>query len=150
MNTENQNQLDSFFNLSFDSKATQCILTIAKWARIGAICSFVGYGIALIVAVFGKNSSIDADSVGVAATKAGNIAGAFLSGIIGTIINYFLYRFSTAARQGVEGMDQLRLNQGLGDLRTYFKILGIIILIFLIIACLAILIGILSVAFMKH
>jgi glucan phosphoethanolaminetransferase (alkaline phosphatase superfamily) len=70
----------------------------------------------------------------------GAITGAFISAIIGCAINYFLYKFSTMTRDGLNNMNQVQLNQGLNNLSTYFKVLGIILLIVLIILGLAVVI----------
>ena len=65
----------------------------------------------------------------------------FVIGVGGTI-NYFLYRFAIAAAQGVETMDPSKLNEGLGSLRTYFKIYGILLLIVLAFVGLGVLVGV--------
>ena len=143
---ENENKLDDFFNLKFDNNSRETLRTIAVWARICAICAFVGYGIAILAAIIGRTqaraSLSDASSSLTVMSRGGAIAGAFISALIGCAINYFLYRFAVDAKQGIDNLDQTKLNEGLNSFKTYFKILGIIILIVLGIFALAILIGI--------
>jgi hypothetical protein len=142
---ESQNQLDSFFKISFDDNAREQLKTIALWAKICAICAFVSYAIALVVAFLGKTRTTafgDENAVVASTTKVAAIAGAVISAVIGYAINYFLYRFATDAKKGLDSIDQVKLNEGLINLKTYFKILGIIVLIALIICGLVILVGI--------
>jgi len=142
---ENQNQLDNFFNLQFDDESRNSLQTIARWARIAAICAFAGYGIALLAAIFGK-SPAEATGIGGSFGKASLITGALVSAIIGGAINYFLYRFAVDAKEGLTNVNQIKLNEGLGNLKTYFKIIGIFLLIVLIIFGLILIIGIISAA----
>ncbi|HXB44612.1 MAG TPA: hypothetical protein VNV85_11165 [Puia sp.] len=141
---ENQNRPDTIFNLSFDDSSRDNLRTIALWARICAISAFIGYAIALIAAFIGKVqlSSNEASGIGATFGKSSLIAGALVSAIIGCAINYFLYRFAVSAKEGLESDNQVKLNEGLINLKTYFKIVGILLLIVLIICGLAILIGI--------
>jgi membrane protein YqaA with SNARE-associated domain len=132
---ENQNQPDSFLKVTFDDNAREQLKTIALWAKICALCAFISYAVALIVAVFAKTKSVTFGGENLTLTsyaRAGAIAGAIISAVIGCAINYFLYRFATDAKEGLTGIDQIKLNDGLRNLKTYFKILGIILLIALI------------------
>jgi hypothetical protein len=142
---ENHNQDNSFLKVTFDDNAREQLKTIALWAKICAICAFISYAIALIVAFLGRTRTTtygDENAVVASTTKAAAIAGAVISAVIGYAINYFLYRFATDTKQGLDGIDQVKLNEGLLNLKTYFKILGIILLIVLIICGLIILVGI--------
>jgi NADH:ubiquinone oxidoreductase subunit 5 (subunit L)/multisubunit Na+/H+ antiporter MnhA subunit len=134
--TDSQNQLDRIFNLIFDNTARDHIKTMALWARICAICAFVGYIFTLIESIFGKSKYSEVDTEGFASsaafTRVGNIIGALVVITLGSIINYFLYQFAASANRGVKNMDQLKLNEGLRSLKTYFKILGVLLLIVLV------------------
>ena len=138
---ENQNQLDNVFKISFDNDAREQLQTIALWAKIAAICAFIGYVVALISAFFGKTQpsgfgTVEQSDAVNSFARGSVIAGTLVSVIIGSAINYFLYKFSVDTKQGLSGIDQIKLNMGLSSLKTYFKILGIILLICLIIAAL--------------
>jgi membrane protein YqaA with SNARE-associated domain len=141
----NHNQSDSFLKVTFDDNAREQLNTIALWAKICAICAFISYAIALIVAILGRTRSTafgDENALVTSSTKVGAIAGAVIGAVIGYAINYFLYRFATDAKRGLESIDQVKLNEGLLNLKTYFKILGIIVLIALIICGIVVLLGI--------
>src|ERR1700722_6179980 len=101
---ENQNQPDSFLKVTFDDNAREQLKTIALWAKICALCAFISYAVALIVAVFAKTRSVSFGGENLTVTsyaRAGAIAGAIISAVIGCAINYFLYRFATDAKQGL-------------------------------------------------
>jgi len=144
---ENQNQFDNVFNVSVDDNSRDNLRTIAIWARICALCAFAGYVVALLVAFFGKEQMPNgASSLAASFGKGSLIAGALVSAIIGCAINYFLYRFAMDAKEGLANANQLKLNEGLINLKTYFKIIGILLLIVLIICVLALVIVIIAAA----
>ena len=141
---ENYDQDNSFLKVTFDDNAREQLKAIALWAKICAICAFVSYAIALVVAFLGKTKTVafgNENAVIASTSKVAAIAGAVISAIIGCAINYFLYRFAIDAKKGLDSIDQVKLNEGLLNLKTYFKILGIIVLIALIICGIAVLIG---------
>ncbi|HLX91645.1 MAG TPA: hypothetical protein VKR32_08180 [Puia sp.] len=130
-------QQDSIFKLGFDENAKELLKSLALWAKICSVCAFIGYGINLIVAFLGRgNSRLSEESFNAVSTanysRAGAIASALISAAIGCAINYFLYRFSIETNRGVNNLDQFQLNEGFANLKTYFKILGIILVIALI------------------
>jgi len=139
---DNQQQSDTIFGFSFDSIGREYLKKIAWWARLVAICAFVGYGFELIAAIFGKRQYMRTydDTPTVSISSGNSIVGTFIIIIIGCALNYFLYKFSVATKDGLNNMNQLRLNEGLNNLRTYFKIQGILLLIGLIILGLAVVI----------
>ncbi|HVM89932.1 MAG TPA: hypothetical protein VMT76_17220 [Puia sp.] len=144
-----ENQLDNIFSLSFDEDTRNQLQTITLWAKISAICAFVGYGIAIIVAFLDKttSTSFSLNNEGAMVNsfaRGGMIAGALISAIIGTAINYFLYRFAVETKRGLSMVDPVKLNLGLASLKTYFKILGIILVICLILVALVILFALLA------
>ena len=136
---ENQANTEDIFDIAIDAKAKSLISDIALWAKIVAIVGFVSYGISLIVAFLGKNS-MGQNDLGVV-SRTSQIVGTLIVVIIGVIINLFLYRFSIEAKNGVEGVNQGQLETGFNNLRTYFKILGILTIIIISIMALALLFG---------
>lgn len=134
--------LDNFFNITFDTATRTLLRQAAVWAKIATICAFIGYGVTLIVAFIGRphyTLQSDESVVTTRATGAG-ILGAIITVAIGVFINYFLYRFAVSAIRGVDAMDSVRANEGFNSLRTYFKILGICLIIGLCFLLLALLV----------
>jgi hypothetical protein len=148
---QQEHQLDNFFNISFDAAAREHLKSITSWAKICAICAFVGYAISLVVTFFGTRTYASASSSDIGFStylRAGRSPlGTLLMVILFGIINYFLFRFSIDARRGLDSMDTVKLNEGLGSLRTYFKVYGIIVVIVLGIVALAFIVALLSIAF---
>jgi glucan phosphoethanolaminetransferase (alkaline phosphatase superfamily) len=125
MNMENtSNQNNSMFDLSIEGAARDFLQTAATWARIIAIVGFVTAGLSVLEAVIGKAG---ANSV----TLIGSTLGALIGAAITVAINIFLYRFATNTLNSLSNMNQIEFNAGINSLKTYFKILGIILIIVL-------------------
>jgi len=140
------NQLDNFFNIVFDDAIRSQIRSAASWARICALCAFISAGIGFVVALFARPSAtLDTDGGGVSSlVRTTTILSAFISGAISVFINYWLYRFATSTTKGMDAMDSVKTNEGFNDLRTYFKILGVILIIVLSFVALGVLVFLIS------
>ncbi|HTI92121.1 MAG TPA: hypothetical protein VL727_16115 [Puia sp.] len=119
--------LDNFFNIAFDGVTRAQLRQAAVWAKISTICAFIGYGVTLIVAFINQFST------------SASILGAFVVVALGSWVNYFLYRFAVSTIRGIDSMDSVKANEGFNNLRTYFKILGICLIIGLCLAALGVL-----------
>jgi hypothetical protein len=147
LTTPVSNQLDNFFNLAFDASTRAQLKQAALWAKICTLCAFIGYAVALVVAIFGRSdeTSLSGEGINVIFSSSGNnVFGAVITAAIGVFINYFLYRFATATARGMDSMDTIRTNEGFNSLRIYFKIYGIILIVCLSIAALVMLVGIIG------
>ena len=119
--------LDNFFNIAFDGVTRAQLRQAAVWAKISTICAFIGYGVSLISAVI------------VSYASSLSILGTLVAVALGTWVNYFLYRFAVSTIRGIDSMDSVKANEGFNNLRTYFKILGICLIVGLSLAALGIL-----------
>jgi hypothetical protein len=139
------NPLENFFNISFDEAARTQIKQAAVWAKVITLCAFVGYAVVLVVAIFGQTayqSTFTLDTEGVATyQQTSSMVGVVISIGLGVFINYFLYRFAVATAKGMDNMDNVKTNEGFNNLRRYFKIYGIIIIIALCFVVLGILLA---------
>jgi hypothetical protein len=138
---------DSLFGVHIDDTTKSHLRTAAIWARIIAMVAFVSYGINLIVAFIGKNPTLgdgEYSAIAASAGRTSQIAGALIGAIIGVIINLFLFRFAKYTTEAVDRQSQASLEMGFNGLKVYFKILGIIMLIFLILAGLVLLLVLLG------
>jgi hypothetical protein len=139
---DGSSSLDNFFNIAFDESTRAQVRKAAQWARICTLCAFIGYGIALIVAFFGKQVTIGDSEAGIQINntlRTTTIISSLITIGIGVWINYWLYRFATSAAKGMEAMDSFKTNEGFDSLRRYFKLLGILLIIGLSLAVLFIL-----------
>ena len=140
------NPLENFFNIALDTGIRAQIKQAATWARICALCAFIGYGVALIVAIFGRAAADSGESESVGnMVRIGRIGFVLVSILIGGAINYFLYRFAVATIKGINDMDNITTNDGFNSLRTYFKICGIILIIVLCLCALGMLVLVASI-----
>lgn len=138
------NELENFFNISFDEAARAQIKQAAVWAKVMTLCAFAGYAVVLVVAIIGQ-SAYPADSEGlVVYARTGNMVTVILTVAFGVFINYFLYRFAVATAKGMDNMDNIKTNEGFNNLRRYFKIYGILIIIGLSFVVLGILFGVVA------
>ena len=62
-----------------------------------------------------------------------------ISFLIGVALFVFLSKFSRKAKSGVDASDQYLINEGLGSLATYFKFIGILLIIIIVFALLGVL-----------
>lgn len=117
-----ENSLDNVFSLKINRDARIELGILATWARLTAILAFVTYGLSFLALIIkaGRLSATELIS---------QLLGALIGGALGVAINYFLYRFAVNARNALQGENQIELDLSLNDLRTYFKILGILSII---------------------
>lgn len=120
----NINQDDSMFNISIEGAARDFLATAATWARIIAIVGFITAGLSVLEAIIGKQGETGASIIG-------STLGAIIGAVITVAINIFLFRFATNIMSSLSNMSQVQFNEGVNNLRTYFKILGIIMIIVL-------------------
>jgi hypothetical protein len=131
------NELDNFFNLSFDAIGRDHLKQIALWSKIASIAGLVSYAILLFLAIFGHSR-----------LASGNFLSVLLNLTVvggGATVNYFLYRFATAVNRGIENTDALYVNSGFNSLRLYFKTAGILAILVLCLLLIAIIGGVYSV-----
>lgn len=117
------NELDNFFNLSFDAIGRDHLKQIALWSKIASIAGLVSYAILLFLAIFGHTR-----------LGSGNFWSLLLNVTVvggGATVNYFLYRFATAVNRGIQNTDALYVNSGFNSLRMYFKTAGILAILVL-------------------
>lgn len=116
----NHNQESGLFNLLIEGEAKQLLHSAASWARIVAIVGFVSAGITLL-------STLMSGAGGIA--LAGSLLFVILFLIVGVVLNILLYRFATHTLASLENMSQVQFNEGTGNLKTYFKLMAVLIII---------------------
>jgi hypothetical protein len=126
------NQLENFFNIVFDASTRAQVRQAAVWAKVCALSAFIGYGIALIVAIFGHYGYTTESESGLrieGVVRTTSIMTVLVSALFGGFINYFLYRFAASTVKGMDSLDTVKTNAGFDSLRIYFKIYGIILIV---------------------
>ena len=145
---ENSNSDKSLFDLSFDENVKQSLKGAATWGGLAAIVSLIGSILGLVnyFVEKGKESRYGGNSLEEMqiqqAANTGGFVSVVITLIIGIILFYFLNKFSRSAKAGIDTNDHYLINEGLGSLSTYFKFIGVLLIIILVLFALGILIGI--------
>jgi Family of unknown function (DUF5362) len=132
MNEQNDKTI---FDLNLDEEGKSHLASVAQWANINAIVSFVALGISVIstIVALGKVSRYSSDVAG------GGVGTLFVSVGISLLVNILLFTSATNIKKGLEQNNQGFFNVGITKLATYFKVVGIIAIVSIILAVLFIL-----------
>lgn len=119
---EQEQTPDKIFNIEIDMISRDHLKTISTWARIIAVVGFISLGLTLIRLLVNPDSN----------NTAALIAMLFFVLIylaVMTLLYVFLLRFANRTSASLNTQNQDQFNSGIGYLATYFKVLGIIIII---------------------
>jgi len=134
---EQHDTSNSLFDLSIDETAKDHLRRICSWTMVIVITAVIGYVVAIIKALMPKAQVIQSEGFGVSVGAGQNLGSVIFGIIIGLLINYFLYQFANLTKKGVNGMSQTDLNTGFYNLKIYFVIISIMVIIALAIVLLA-------------
>lgn len=141
--TDNNN---SVFEISFDERLKNAMSNAASWAGIAAILSLANSIVSIVQVFFNLNKKSNAYNEAGLTLPRQSLMSEMLSPLIGlgiaVVLFIFLLRFSRSTKQGIINSDNYQLSEGLGGLSTYFKIIGIFIIIGISFVVLAVLFGI--------
>jgi hypothetical protein len=142
---ENINPDKSLFDIRFDENVKQNLKAAAAWGGIAAIASLVR-SILGLVSYFVEKGKINRYSAGnrevQLAANAGGLISVAISLCIGIALFVFLNKFSRMSKSGVDAGDPHFINEGLGSLSTYFKFIGVLLIIMIVLVGLGMLIAI--------
>jgi hypothetical protein len=80
------------------------------------------------------------------AVRVGMVIGMLITSAIIFFPLLFLLRFANAMRRAIAGNDQMRLNEAFQNLKVYFRYLGILVIIFLVLYGIIIAIAVMGIA----
>lgn len=126
----NYNTSGDIFGFGFDDQAKAILLGIARWTKIVAIVAFTSYGVSLVAQLLTSNAGAS-DTLS-RASRMGGFIGSVIVAAIGIVINVYLYRFSNEIVDGVNLKSQTSVDNAFGSLKTYFQIIGILLIIGLV------------------
>ena len=143
---ENQDINKSLFDLSFDENTKQQLKGAATWGGIAAIVAIIGAILSFVNYFIQRNNVKSFQFEGFPEMRASQSSGNIVSSIVTfglyIVLFYFLNKFSKSTKAGIDGSNQPMINEGLGSLSTYFKIIGVLLIIAIVFVCFALLIGI--------
>jgi TRAP-type C4-dicarboxylate transport system permease small subunit len=127
----------SVFDLQVDQTASQNLLGTARWAKFLSVVAFVCMGLFLILFLSLQSQlsrSFSELIPGLGASEGLGIILVVLIIVIGIVglLMYFLLRAATHIKGGILTNNQQQFNAGLGYLKSYFTMYGIIAIIGLI------------------
>lgn len=137
MENSSHNQPD-IFEVEFDHSAKEQLQNAASWAKLIAILSFVSYGVSLVAAFLGKETSLTGRAE--RSTGSLNLVTTLVTVLIGGAIAYFLYKFARKTNDGLQKLGQADLEEGFSALRYYFKIQGILMIILVVVVILGVIV----------
>lgn len=120
-----------FSEVTIDETAKRNIAGIASWAMVIVVVAVIGY-VLDIVGLFTKDTEVIDQSGGFGSSLAlggSDAVGVFIGIIIGLLINYFLYKFATLSRSSLTSHSQPELADSFRNLRIYFAITTVIMII---------------------
>jgi len=132
---EEQSHFDSF-ELQFTNEAKDFLATAGKWATFLSIIGFIVLGLMLLgsFAMFAMGSALSGLG-GAGGPMASMMSGATI-GIIYLVIvvlcffpTLYLFKFGAKAKQAVNNSNTAELTECIGNLKSYFKFVGIFTII---------------------
>src|SRR4030095_12746974 len=126
---ENPDTENSLFDLSIDETAKDHLRRICSWTLVIVITAVIGYVVAIIKAFMPKTQVVQSEGFGVSVSMGQGIGSVIFGIIIGLLINYFLYQFANLTKRGVNGISQTDLNAGFYNLKIYFVIISVLVII---------------------
>ena len=133
-----QGSQTSIFKFGFDEESKDHIKTIAQWATINAVVSFIGLGLSLLQFVLASGSVYSRSSFGRFGAQNGFTL--FIQIALSLLLNITLYNTSVYLKRALERNENIELDKGFSNLRTYYKIYGIITIVVIVLCVLGILV----------
>jgi len=132
----NMEENQSLLELHVDQEATANFTEISRWAKLLGLLTLIGLGLlfAFFIILSGKLAGYmlvkeDANASDIVFFRVGMfIAFAIFGAILGILMS-FLIRGANRIRLGIRNKDQLLFNSGLGSLKNYFTMYGVLVLI---------------------
>ena len=128
----------SIFNFGLGEASREQLKKIAYWAGINAVLSLVSTGLSVII--FFKDMGTVRSSYLFMGANTQNGSSLFFQLLFALLLNITLYKSSVYLKKGIANSDQPELNKGLAQLRTYFKIFGILMILVIAIIIIAVLV----------
>jgi hypothetical protein len=134
---DNPDTNPSLFSLRISENTKMQLRGAAVVAGVAAIFALTSSVLKLVMAFMNKDKTTVSNIEGftqskMSVEKGGNIGGAIFSLIISILLFYFLNKFSSQVKTGLNGNNQQLINNGLGGLSGYFITVGIFVIILLV------------------
>ncbi|MGZ8525521.1 MAG: hypothetical protein ACXWV1_13905 [Chitinophagaceae bacterium] len=128
--------------IKIDTAAKEHIRAIASWCMVIVVVAVSGYLLSVLELIIQPDEPVVTQSEGFSASfLAGqkSVAGTIITIMIGLAINYFLYRFASTVGNSITSLSQERFSNSVRNLKIYFAITTIIMILFLLLLLIAVL-----------
>ncbi len=146
--TGNLQQDPGLFDIQIDGQSLEYFRESAKWAKFIAIVGFIGCGLMVLVGLFA--GTIIAASMSMAMGAYSGLGGGtftviyLLFAAIWFFPCLYLYRFASQMQTALNSNEQEKLAGSLKNLKSYFRFIGILIIVMLGFYALAFVFGIIA------
>ena len=128
----------SIFNFELGETSKEQLKKIAYWAGINAVLSLVSTGLSVII--YFKDLGAVKSSLLYMGVNSQPGTSLIFQLLFSLILNITLYKASVNLKRGIDNSDQPGFNKGLGLLRTYFRVFGILMILIIVVLLLFVLI----------
>ncbi|HLA58377.1 MAG TPA: DUF5362 family protein [Puia sp.] len=148
-------QSTNLFELQIDQPSINYLSETARWGRFLAIIGFIGCGLMVIVGLF-FTSLITSMMSGLGDSGMSSALNVFFSFfiIVSSLIMFFpslyLFNFSSKMRKALNNNDQPTLTESFKNLKSLYKFLGILVIVYLSFYTLALIFGIIGAIVGRH
>ena len=134
-----ENKIETIFKFELDDEGKSHVKTISQWAMINAILSFISLAITTIEFIKAYSSPF---SIKFQLFSAGSEFGYFVNMSLTLLLNVYLYITGMQLKKAVDETNPALFTKGLSNLRTYYKIYGIILTVAVVLMILFVLFAI--------
>ena len=121
-----ENKIETIFKFEFDEESKEHIKGVSLWAMINAVLSFVSLGITTMEFIKAYSSPF---TTSFQIWSTGSEFGYFINLVLTLLLNVFLYNSGMQLKKGLDETNPVMLTKGLSNLRTYYKVYGIILIV---------------------
>jgi hypothetical protein len=118
----------SLLDMGVDASAQNNLIETSRWSKLMAILILVAMGLSVLMLVFAWNSMAEIMMWGPDAQGAGAIVAVMLIIVIAivAVLMSFLIKGANRIRAGIQNRDQVLFNNGLGNLKNFFVMYGVL------------------------
>ena len=137
-------------DLQVDSVAYTHLKETARWAKFLSIIGFILSGFLVLIGIFSGSifSSMGGEMAAAGMMGTGLVMVIYIIiAIIYIMLSLYLYRFATKMQYALQAIDQQEFNDSLHNLKRVYKIMGILVVVYLGFMALVLIFGLVATMF---
>ncbi len=117
----------SLLDMGVDSAAQNNLMETSRWSKLMAILTLVAIGLSLLMMSFAWNYIVDSITVGQPeGLEVIVIVTIVITIAIMVVLMSFLLKAANRIKAGIQNRDQVLFNNGLGNLKNFFVMYGVL------------------------